>query len=97
MNSTVKIFCAVALLEGISYIVLLGIAMPLKYMLHLPVAVKVAGWAHGVLFIAYILLLVVCWFRNRWHFGRVLFYFLASLLPILPFFIERNLRREYKL
>ena len=91
----VKNFSAVALFEGISYIVLLGIAMPLKYFFDMPVAVKVVGWAHGGLFIAYILLLVLCWFKYQWQFKRVVFYFLAALLPVLPFFVERNLRREY--
>ena len=44
----------IGILEGVSYLVLLGIAMPLKYIYAIPEAVKFTGWAHGVLFMAYI-------------------------------------------
>jgi integral membrane protein len=91
----VKQFSNVALAEGISYVLLLGIAMPLKYFFNMPVAVKIVGWAHGVLFVWYCILLVICWKRYQWKFKRVLFYFGASLLPFLPFYVERELKKEY--
>jgi len=94
MNSTIKTFATIAMIEGFSYIVLLGIAMPLKYFFDLPLAVKIVGWAHGVLFIAYIVLLFLCWIKYQWSFKRVTFYFIASLLPFLPFWVERDLRKE---
>ena len=97
MNNSVKNFATVAFWEGISYVLLLGIAMPLKYMFNYPLAVTVVGWAHGVLFVAYMVLLAVCWLQCRWSFGRVVFYFVAALLPIVPFIIERKLKREYSL
>ena len=46
--------------EGVSYLLLLGVAMPLKYAFGLPLAVKIVGMAHGVLFLAYCALLVPC-------------------------------------
>jgi integral membrane protein len=95
MNPKVKTFATVALIEGISYVVLLGIAMPLKYYFELPLAVKVVGWAHGILFMLYMLFLLLCWIEYKWSFGRVVFYFIAALLPIVPFFVERKLMREY--
>jgi integral membrane protein len=95
MNSTIKTFATTAMIEGISYIVLLGIAMPLKYFLDLPLAVKYVGWAHGILFIAYMALLFLCWIKYQWSFKRVVFYFFASLLPFLPFWVEKELRKEY--
>jgi integral membrane protein len=95
MSSLVNIFRIVALIEGISYIVLLGIAMPLKYYFDSPLAVKMVGWAHGVLFMAYLLFLLVCWIKYKWSFLRVVSYFFASLLPFLPFLVERNLKKEY--
>lgn len=95
MYQTVKTFATTALIEGISYVVLLGIAMPIKYLLDFPQVVTVVGWAHGVLFMAYVTLLVVCWIKYKWTFGRVVFYFIASLLPVVPFFVERRLRKEY--
>ena len=47
-------FRMVAIAEGISFLVLLGIAMPLKYILDVPEAVKVVGWIHGALFVTFI-------------------------------------------
>src|SRR5262245_29387127 len=95
MNQKARTFASVAMAEGISYVVLLGIAMPLKYYFEFPLAVKVVGWAHGILFLLYAILLVLCWVEYKWSFGRVVWYFVASLLPIVPFIIERRLRQEY--
>ena len=47
-------------IEGISYLLLLGVAMPMKYYFEIPMAVKIVGMAHGVLFVAYFLLLAAC-------------------------------------
>ena len=44
----------ISLIEGLSFLILLGIAMPLKYMFDQPLAVTYVGWAHGILFILYI-------------------------------------------
>jgi integral membrane protein len=95
MNQKVRAFASVALLEGISYVLLLAIAMPLKYYFEFPLAVKVVGWAHGILFMGYSILLILCWIEYKWSLGRVLFYFIAALLPIVPFLVERNLSKEY--
>jgi integral membrane protein len=95
MNQKVRTFATIAFVEGISYVLLLGIAMPLKYYFEFPLAVKVAGWAHGILFMLYSLYLVICWVEYKWSFGRVVWYFIASLLPIVPFIVEGKLRKEY--
>lgn len=95
MPATLRAFTTVALIEGISYILLLGIAMPFKYWLDMPMGVTVVGWAHGALFVAYAGLLLACWITFKWSFGRVLWYFVASLLPFLPFYVERSLKKEY--
>lgn len=93
MNSLNR-FCFVALLEGISYIVLLAIAMPLKYFMDMPLAVKYVGWAHGILFVAYVALLINAAIQYNWKFGRIVIVFIASLLPFAPFIVERRLKRE---
>ena len=87
-------FRLIGILEGISYLVLLGIAMPLKYWANLPMAVKVVGWAHGVLFIAYLLALISVTFDRRWSIGRVLVAFIASLVPFGTFWLEARLKKE---
>lgn len=84
-----------ALTEGVSYLLLLFIAMPLKYIWGIPELVKYVGWIHGVLFILYIVLLLLCAFKYSWTLLRVLRYFVASLLPFVPFLIEKQLKKEY--
>jgi integral membrane protein len=88
-------FIRIAVLEAISYLLLLGIAMPLKYLFDYPMAVTVVGWAHGVLFVLYLAFLVMCWRDYDWNFKRLTVYFAASLLPVAPFYIKRNLAKEY--
>jgi integral membrane protein len=80
-------------LEGVSFLVLLGIAMPLKYLAGLPLAVKVVGWAHGVLFVA---LLVVLWQAKRdarLPLRQAALVFVAALVPFGPFLIDGRLER----
>jgi integral membrane protein len=95
MNQKIKAFATVAMIEGISYVLLLAIAMPLKYYFEFPMAVKIVGWAHGILFMLYMFLLLLCWIEYKWSLGRVVFYFMAALLPIVPFLVERKLKQEY--
>lgn len=95
MYRTIQTFGTIALIEGISYVLLLGIAMPLKYFLDFPFAVKIVGWIHGVLFMMYFILLMQCWIKYRWSIRRVFVYFIASLLPVVPFIVERRLMKEY--
>ena len=85
---------AVGLVEGVSFLVLLGIAMPLKYLAGIPMAVKVVGWAHGVLFILYVAALAQAAMTGRWGLGRVAVAFVASLLPFGTFVLDGRLRRE---
>lgn len=92
--SSLHLFRKVALAEGISYIVLLFIAMPLKYWANMPLAVKYVGWAHGLLFVGYIACLVMAWQEKKWSFGKVVLLFIASLLPFVPFWVEHKLKAE---
>ena len=92
--STLSIFKKIAVAEGISYLALLFVAMPLKYFAGMPLAVKYTGWAHGVLFVLYAAFVVMCWMEYKWKFGKTVVIFLASLLPFAPFFVDRNLKEE---
>jgi integral membrane protein len=84
----------VAFAEGVSFLLLLGIAMPLKYWAGIPLAVKVVGWAHGVLFVALLLALARAKYRAGWSFGYAGWIVVAALLPFGPFVIDRRLQRE---
>jgi integral membrane protein len=85
-------FRIVAFWEGISYLLLLFVAMPLKYGLGMDMAVRVVGMAHGVLFIAYVATLALAWTRLGTHLGWV-----AAVLSLVPggtFWLEARLRRD---
>ena len=92
--SAVHLFRKVAVAEGISYILLLFIAMPLKYLADMPLAVKYTGWAHGLLFVLYGACLIMAWQEQKWKFGKVVLLFLASLLPFAPFIVDKKLKNE---
>jgi integral membrane protein len=84
----------VGFLEGISCIALFGIAMPVKYLADIPSAVKYPGWAHGLLFILYILALVMTASERGWGFKRIAIGFIASLVPGGTFVFDKSLKKE---
>lgn len=96
-KSSLGAFRAVALTEGISYLVLLFIAMPLKYFAGMPEAVKYTGWLHGLLFVAYAFLLLQVWSSYKWSFKKAALVFIASLVPFAPFYVDRKLKKEEQL
>ncbi|MBP1967734.1 DUF3817 domain-containing protein [Paenibacillus aceris] len=77
--------------EGISFLILLGIAMPLKYALNLPQAVMFVGMAHGFLFVLYLLSIAWVTLLHRWSVWRVLGAFIAAFIPFGPFILERRI------
>ena len=87
-------FRFIGILEGISYLVLLGIAMPLKYLAKIPEPVKYVGWAHGLLFVLFGLALLQVWLVRRWSFTKAAGAFIASLLPFGTFVLDKRIRRE---
>ena len=93
MNS-LSIFRKVAVLEGISYILLIFIAMPLKYWADMPLAVKYTGWAHGVLFVLYIACFILAWMDQKWGFWKSALIVGASLLPFAPFYVDKKLKEN---
>jgi len=72
----------IALLEGVSFLLLLGVAMPLKYYWDMPLAVKYTGMAHGILFIMYVLLVLVVRSDKEWSLKTT---FIALIMSIIPF------------
>src|SRR5580765_7572782 len=94
MNKKLSWLRKVGIAEGISFLTLLGIGMPLKYFLHQPIAVKIFGWAHGILFVTF---LVLAWEvktdRQRsikWFVAA----FLAAIIPTGTFFFDKKLKEE---
>jgi integral membrane protein len=87
-------FRVVAYLEGLSYLLLLGVAMPLKYLADLPVAVRVVGSVHGLLFVAFVVALARAALARSWPVTRSAWMFVSSLVPFGMLILDRALRRE---
>jgi integral membrane protein len=84
----------VALLEGSSFLVLLFLAMPLKYLAGFPLAVRIAGSVHGLLFMVFMAALYRAGRRRGWPLRRWLHAFVSSIVPFGTFVFDRSLRRE---
>lgn len=95
MSTTINLYRKTAVVEGISYLILLFIAMPLKYFFNIPEAVKYFGWIHGVLFLVFIVFLLMAAIKYRWSLMRIALYLVASVLPIVPFILDKKLAAEY--
>ncbi len=95
MFNALNRFRLISILEGISYLILLFIAMPLKYLADSPMAVKVFGMAHGVLFIIFAIFLVETMLKH--NFGKTFSskLFVASLLPFGTFFMDKKLKKYH--
>jgi integral membrane protein len=85
---------AVAFVEGWSYLVLLGVAMPLKYWAGMPIAVRVVGSLHGALFVALVVLTLRAMVVRGKPFGFGVRVAVASLLPFGTFFLDRELAAD---
>ena len=93
LRSPVGRLRAAAMIEGASFLLLLGVAMPLKYFAGMPAAVKFAGWTHGLLFIAFCMCLLVAHGERQWPLRWTALVFIAALLPFGPFWIDDRLKR----
>jgi integral membrane protein len=80
--------------EGVSFLVLLLIAMPLKYIWGWPLAVKYVGWAHGALFMGYVTLAYYAKETYNWPFIKFIKAFIAAWLPLGTFVFDRELKKE---
>jgi len=90
MFSLISIFRIVAFLEGVSYILLLFIATPIKYFGDDPQYVKMLGMPHGILFMLYVILAFMLKQENIWFKENFKFVLLASIIPFGTFVLERK-------
>lgn len=85
---------AIAFVEGLSYLVLLGVAMPLKYFAGMPMAVRLVGSLHGLLFVLLMLAIAEGWTRRGKSFGWAVRLGVLSLIPLGTFFADRELAAD---
>ena len=88
-----KLFRITALLEGVSYILLLFIAVPIKYLFNDPRFVKLLGMPHGILFIGYIILSVIGKNNFKWSYLEFFIVSAASLIPFGTFYVDKKYLR----
>lgn len=96
MKKTFSWFRKVAFAEGLSFLILLGIAMPLKYFADLPMAVTVVGSLHGVLFVAFLILAREVKSDFKMNLKWLAKAILASILPFGTFILDKEWKKEEK-
>lgn len=84
-----KRFRLISIIEGLSFLLLLFIAMPMKYVWDMPLAVTYVGWAHGVLFVLYIYVVFPTAYKASWDFKKTFLALIASVLPFGPFVFDK--------
>ncbi|WP_320108707.1 DUF3817 domain-containing protein [Psychrobacter sp. NG25] len=93
-NFALKKLTIMGYLEGTSFLLLLGIAMPLKYMLGMPEAVSYVGPLHGILFVAYIIVLIITASKIKIPLWALPVGVLGSFLPLGPFIFDYVLKKQ---
>ncbi|WP_179315274.1 DUF3817 domain-containing protein [Winogradskyella undariae] len=94
MLKLLPVFRIIALLEGISYILLLFIATPIKYFYEAPQYVKLLGMPHGILFMAYVVMAVLISSDMKWTTRTFWIVLIASILPFGTFYIDYKYLKE---
>lgn len=94
MKNRISNLRLIGFIEGVSFLVLLLVAMPLKYYFGFPLAVKITGWIHGVLFILYIAAVFMAIKAMKWNWFSVLLALAASLIPVGTFVLDTSLKKR---
>ena len=89
--SLTKNYLTVGKIEGYSYLALLFIAMPLKYLADIPTAVRIAGSIHGVLFVAFVVFIILMLVKKQLTVENAIYVFMLSLVPFGTFFLKKVL------
>lgn len=93
-NNAYSRFKIISILEGLSYLILVFIAMPIKYIGENPYPVKVAGMGHGILFILFCIFLFIALKEYKWNMKTNVKYFIYSLIPFGFIVIDKDLKKH---
>lgn len=94
MGNILKTLRLVGHVEAVSYLLLVLIAMPLKYFANMPLAVTYVGMIHGVLFVAYVAAILLTLILRKLTIKQAILGLIASVLPFGPFVFDRYLDRQ---
>lgn len=86
-------FRILAFLEGVSYLLLLGVAVPIKYLMSDPSYVKMLGMPHGILFVAYGVMALMFTRHQEWTTRQLGMVLLCSILPFGTFYADKKYLR----
>ncbi len=93
-NRLVSVFKITSFLEGVSYILLLFVAVPIKYLGGNDFLVKFLGMPHGLLFVAYVILALIIRSKMKWGVRSTFIVLIASLLPFGTFYVNNHYFKE---
>ena len=93
-NTTFSRFRLISFIEGISFLILVFIAMPLKYLAGIPLAVKIAGMTHGILFILFIIALIMAYKKYSWNNSLTFKLFVYSIITFGFILIEKTIMKD---
>lgn len=85
-----RIFKITGLLEGISSILLFFVAMPMKYLFNNKSLISPVGMAHGVLFVVFIALAIVLYFKEKWNFKKFVIICICAFIPLGTFYVDKK-------
>ena len=95
MNSKITtLFRIIGFLEGLSYLLLILIAVPVKYIFNSPSMVKYLGMPHGILFILYLLASIIIRKNNQWVKNNFFLVLIASIIPFGTFVVDYKLKNN---
>ncbi len=90
-TALISTFKIVGFLEGLSYILLLFVGVPMKYVFDNEIFVKALGMPHGILFIAYVLFALVLSRKLKWSLKTTFIILLASIIPFGTLYVNRKI------
>ncbi|CAH0345815.1 DUF3817 domain-containing protein [Bacillus sp. CECT 9360] len=94
LQSPIRLFRFMGFIEGGSLLLLLAIAMPLKYFMDMPIAVRIVGSLHGLFFIVYILVIAYTAFKVRWFWKWVIGAVAVAFIPFGNFILDSILQKK---
>jgi len=89
-------FRLISIIEGLSFLLLVFVAMPIKYLGDNPIPVKIVGMGHGVLFILFCMALFHVMYKCKWSKGFGVLLFIYSLIPFGFIMIEKAINKQKK-
>lgn len=94
LNTNIGRLRLLAYLEGISFLILLGVGMPLKYMYATPKPNLIIGMAHGILFMGYCAFVYIIKSDQKWNASKTFWAVLAAFIPFGTFVADAKLFRQ---